>query len=85
MVKSGLDIPGPQVDRVVEHGTDSLVVEGTGLGNVAAPLAESMKDPVSSRCLEETTERRFGRCPRRVMPFGRQWRRTVGPWAPPNG
>jgi len=60
IIKSGLDIQGRQMISAIERGTEGLVVEGTGLGNVSPGIAKGIKKaldsniPVvlTSRCIE---------------------------------
>ncbi|ADB58930.1 Asparaginase/glutaminase [Haloterrigena turkmenica DSM 5511] len=59
-IKSGSAVTGDLVAAALERGADGLVVEGTGLGNVTAGLADAARDAieagvpvvVTSRCLE---------------------------------
>ena len=59
-IKSGSAVTGDLVDAALERGADGLVVEGTGLGNATAELADAVRDAidsgvpvvVTSRCLE---------------------------------
>lgn len=62
MVKSGLGVNGEQIVRALESGTDGIVVEGTGLGNVSARFAERIEEAteqempvvITTRCIEGT-------------------------------
>ncbi|WP_101298386.1 asparaginase [Halegenticoccus soli] len=59
-IKSGGAVSGELVAAALEHDADGLVIEGTGLGNVTAGIAERVRDAidvgvpvvVTSRCLE---------------------------------
>jgi L-asparaginase len=59
-IKSGAAVTGDLADAALERGADGLVIEGTGLGNVTAGIAESVRAAsdegvpvvVTSRCLQ---------------------------------
>ncbi|NUB90135.1 asparaginase [Haloterrigena sp. SYSU A121-1] len=59
-IKSGSAVTGDLLDAALERGADGLVLEGTGLGNATADLADAARDAieagvpvvVTSRCLE---------------------------------
>jgi L-asparaginase len=59
MVETGLGVGAGQLERALDAGVDGIVVEGTGLGNVTAPLGNAVRDAidsgvpvvVASRCL----------------------------------
>jgi len=48
IVRSGVDIGRGQIDRAVDARADGIVVEGTGLGNTTATLADGIVDAIDS-------------------------------------
>ncbi|KTG09498.1 L-asparaginase [Haloprofundus marisrubri] len=67
VVHSGIGVTGDELDRAVDAGADGVVVEGTGLGNVASSLGdavaravETVPVVVSSRCHAGPTDQVYG-------------------------
>ncbi|WP_224334827.1 asparaginase [Haloprofundus halobius] len=67
VVHSGIGVSGDELDRAVDAGADGVVVEGTGLGNVASGLGdavaratETVPVVVSSRCHVGPTDQVYG-------------------------
>ncbi|WP_049920780.1 asparaginase [Halopiger djelfimassiliensis] len=67
-IKSGSCATGELVEAAVERGADGLVIEGTGLGNATAGIADAVRAAiddgipavVTSRCLEGRTTPVYG-------------------------
>ncbi|WP_254532872.1 asparaginase [Natrinema gelatinilyticum] len=59
-IKSGSAVTGDLLEAALENDTDGIVIEGTGLGNTTAGIADAVHDAidagvpvvVTSRCLE---------------------------------
>ncbi|MFP9193313.1 asparaginase [Natrialbaceae archaeon A-CW1-1] len=67
-IKSGSNTTGKLVRAALKHGVQGLVIEGTGLGNTTAGLAEAIREAlesgipvvVTSRCLGGRVEPVYG-------------------------
>lgn len=47
MIISGIDVGRISVDSAIANGVDGIVIQGTGVGNVAPKIADAMEDAIA--------------------------------------